>query len=461
MSRPFNRQLNKVLCLVLAAVFFAAPAFAITVREVKSPGGITAYLAEDHTTPIIAITFGFKGGSAIDPDAKLGLSSMVAALLDEGAGTLDSFAFQTELQDRAITLRFGADSDYVTGNLVTTTPNAPKAYELLRLAMTQPRFDQEPVERIRRQILVGIQSSLENPGRIAGQRLMEEMFGKHPYAREDDGSPETIKGITTDDLRGWVKSRLARDRLLVSASGDITPAQLARTLDQLFGALPATTGLNAEVPPAPVIGTGKIIRINKNLPQSMIYIGQKGLLRKDPDWYKAQVVDYVFGGGSFASRLMDEVREKRGLAYSVGTGLAPYSAGAMMMASVGTRADQADASLKVIQDEWRKMRDGGPTQEELDDAKQYLTGAWPLRFTSTSSIADILLAVQRDKLGLDYIDKRNDLINAVTLEQAQAFSKQLYDADNLVVVIVGPDPSLAKPAPGAKPAAKPAAKAKP
>ena len=255
MSRPFNRQLNKVFCLVLAAVFFAAPAFAITVREVKSPGGITAYLAEDHTTPIIAITFGFKGGSAIDPDAKLGLSSMVTSLLDEGAGTLDSFAFQTELQDRAITLRFGADSDYVTGNLVTTTPNAPKAYELLRLAMTQPRFDQEPVERIRRQILVGIQSSLENPGRIAGQRLMEEMFGKHPYAREDDGSPETIKGITTDDLRGWVKSRLARDRLLVSASGDITPAQLARTLDQLFGALPATTGLNAEVSPAPVIGT--------------------------------------------------------------------------------------------------------------------------------------------------------------------------------------------------------------
>jgi zinc protease len=453
--------MKKFLALVVAACVFSAPAYAITVREVKSKGGITAYLAEDHTTPIVAITFGFKGGSAIDADAKLGLSGMVTSLLDEGAGTLDSFAFQTELQDRAITLRFNADSDGITGQLVTTTPNAPKAYELLRLAMTQPRFDQEPVERIRRQILVGIQSRLENPGRIAGQRLMEELLGKHPYAREDEGTPETIKGITVEDLRGWVKSRFARDRLIVGASGDITAAQLATTMDQLFGSLPATTGLKADVPPAPIVGKGQVIRIHKNLPQSVVYIAQRGIMREDPDWYKAQVIDYTFGGGSFASRLMDEVREKRGLAYSVGTSLVPYDAGAMMFASVGTRSDQAEESLKVIRDEWRKMQAEGPTQEELNDAKQYLTGAWPLRFTSTGSIADILLAVQRDNLGLDYIDKRNSFIESVTLEQAKALSKKLYDPDNLVVVIVGPDPAMAKPA-AAKPAAaaNPAAKTK-
>lgn len=452
----------KFFLLAVAIVAFAAPASALTVREVKSKGGINAYLSEDHTTPIIAITFGFKGGSAIDPDAKLGLSGMVTSLLDEGAGQLDSFAFQTELQDRAITLQFSADNDYVTGKIVTTTPNAPKAYELLRLALTQPRFDQEPVERIRRQILVSIQSQLENPGRIAGQRLMEELFGKHPYAREDDGTPATIKGVTTDDLKGWVKSRFARDRLLVGVSGDITAAQLQTMLDQVFGTLPATTGLKVDVPPAPIVGTGKVVRITKNLPQSVVYIGQKGLMREDPDWYTGLVVDYVFGGGSFQSRLMDEVREKRGLAYSVGTGMVPYDAGAAMMASVGTRADQAEASLQVIRDEWRKMRDGGPTQEELNDAKQYLTGAWPLRFTSTGSIADTLLAVQRDNLGLDYIDKRNSYIESVTLEQAKALSKKLYEPDNLVVVVVGPDLSAAKP--GAAPAAKPApakAKAKP
>ena len=454
--------MRKFFALIIAAVVFAAPAYAITVREVKSPGGIKAYLAEDHTAPIVAITFGFKGGSAIDPEAKLGLSTMVTSLLDEGAGQLDSFAFQTELEDRAITLRFSADPDYVTGQIVSTTPNAAKAYELLRLALTQPRFDQEPVERVRRQILVGIQSRLESPGRIAGQRLMEELFGKHPYALEDEGKPETIKGITVDDLRGWVKSRFARDRLLVSASGDITAAQLQTVLDQVFGTLPATTGLKAEVPPAPIVGTGKIIRINKNLPQSVVYIGQKGLMRNDPDWYTSQVVDYVFGGGSFASRLMKEVREKRGLAYSVGTSIAPYAAGSMMIASVGTRADQAEESLKVIQAEWRKIHDEGPTQEELNDAKQYLTGAFPLRFRSTGSVADILLAVQRDNLGLDYLDKRNSYIDSVTLDQAKALAKKLYDPDNLVVVVVGPDPTPAKPGAGTPAAGAPAkAKAKP
>jgi len=444
------------LLAVVALPFVAVDAFAITVREVKSPGGITAYLAEDHTTPIVAITFGFKGGTAIDPADRLGLSNMTTALLDEGAGELDSFAFQTELRDRAITIRFRAASDYVTGQIVTTTANAPKAYELMRDAITQPRFDEEPVERIRRQILVGIQSRLESPGRIAGQRLMEALFPAHPYARDDDGTPESIKAITVEDMRGWLKTRLARDRLVVGASGDITPAQLGKTLDMVFGALPATTGLNADLPPASVPTQGEVIRIHKNLPQSIVYIGQKGMLRSDPDWYKAQVLDYIIGGGSFASRLMKEVREKRGLAYSVGTSLAPYDAGGIITASVGTRADQAEESLNVIREEWRKFHDQGPTQEELDDAKQYLTGAWPLRFTSTGSIADILLAVQRDNLGLDYIDKRNSYIESVTLDQAKDLAKRLYNPDGLLVVIVGPDLTAASPeAPGENPTAKP------
>lgn len=436
-----------VFVVAVANLVVPRAADAVTVREVKSRSGITAYLAEDHTTPIIAITFGFKGGSAIDPDEKLGLSTMASALLDEGAGDFDSFAFQTELQDRAITLRFNAGSDYVTGQLVTTTTNAPKAYELLNLALTRPRFDDEPIERIRRQILVGIQARLESPGRIAGQQLMEALFGTHPYAREDEGTPETINGLTVADFRTWRESRFARDRLTVGVAGDITEAQLARVLDQVFGALPATSGLKADVPPATVADTGKTIRIPKNLAQSVVYIGQRGLVREDPDWYKAQVVDYVFGGGSFASRLMDEVRERRGLAYSVGTSMVPYDAGGIMLASVGTRADRADESIAVIRDEWRKIHDEGPTQDELDDAKQYLTGAWPLRFTSTRSIADILLAVQRDNLGLDYIDKRNSLIDAVTLEDARALAKRLYDPDNLIVVVVGPAPEAASSQP--------------
>lgn len=438
------------LCAVTASLLVAWPALALTVQEVKSPGGLTAYLAEDHTTPIIAITFGFRGGSALDPVAKLGLSGLVTSVLDEGAGDLDSFAFQTALEDRAITLRFTDEADMIRGNLITTTPNAAKALELMHLALTKPRFDKEPVERIRRQILVGIASQQQNPNRIARKTIMEAVYGQHPYARESDGTAETVGAITVDDLRAWVKSRFARDRLLISASGDITPADLGKAMDMLFGDLPKTTGLDVKLPTVTAPAKGQTIRVEKNLPQSVVLMAEQGLSRRDPDWYIATVTDYIFGGGSFASRLMNEVREKRGLAYGVSTYLAPYDFGALMFASVGTRADQAETSIGIIRDEWKKMGEQGPTQKEVDEAKQYLTGAWPLRFTSTGSISDILLAVQRDNLGLDYIDKRNSLIEAVTLEDAKRVSKRLYNPDALTVVIVGPklkaSGSAAKPA---------------
>jgi zinc protease len=280
--------------------------------------------------------------------------------------------------------------------------------------------------------------------------MYEVLFGDHPYAHRDQGTPASLKAITADDLKGWVKSRFARDRLLIAVSGDITPGDLGKALDTLFGALPATTRLKTDLPPAAVTAKGQVVQVAKNLPQAVVYFGQKGLMRKDPDWYIATVVDYIFGGGGFQSRLMDEVREKRGLAYGVGTSIVPYNAGAIKIASVGTRVEQVATSIQVIRDEWKKMREAGPTQKELDEAKQYLTGAWPLRFTSTGSIAEILLAVQRDNLGIDYLDKRNSLIEAVTLDQAKRVARQLYDPEGLVTVIVGPENAGKAPAPSKK-----------
>lgn len=435
--------MNRFIVGLLLLVASAAPSFAVTVKEVKSPKGLTAYLSEDHTAPVIAISFGFRGGAALDPEAKIGLSNLAASTLDEGAGELDSFAFQSALEDRAITLRYAAGEDDISGSLVTTAPNAQKAFELLRLSLLQPRFDAEPVERIRRQIMVGIQSRVENPNFIARLQLYKTMFGAHPYSRDDEGTLATLKSVTADDLRAWVKSRFARDRLIIAVAGDITAADLGKAMDMIFGDLPATTGLNVKLPAATVNPKAETVRVAKNLPQSVIFIGQKGIMRADPDWYAAQLVDYVFGSGSFSSRLMDEVREKRGLAYGVSTSLAPYDAGAAMLCSVATRADQAETSLNLIKSEWKKIHDDGPTETELQGAKDYMVGAWPLRFTSTKSIADTLFAVQRDHLGIDYIDKRNSMIQAVTLDQAKRVARSLYDPDNLNVVVVGPVPKAA------------------
>ncbi len=422
----------------VAALSFAGNAYAIKVEEVKSPGGITAYLAQDRTNPIIAVSFMFQGGSALDSDAKLGLSGMAAGLLDEGAGDKDSFAFQSELEDRAITLRFSADRDAIRGGVTTTVQASSVAFDLLNQAMTKPRFDAEPVERIRRQILVSLKAQSENPNRIASRALSSALFGSHPYGRVDDGTPETVGSITVEDLRTWQKTRLAKDRLIVAVAGDITPKQLGAALDKIFAGLPAKSDVALAVPDATVSAAAQTIKIDKPLPQSVLLIAQPSIKRRDPDWYTAQVLDYTFGSGSFASRLMEEVREKRGLAYSVGTSMQSLVGAGFMIGSAGTRSDQVGQSLEVMRAEWAKIQKDGITEEELNDAKQYLTGAWPLRFSSTGSVAETLVAVQKDNLGLDYLDKRNDYINAVTLADTKRLAAKLYRPDALTVVIVGP-----------------------
>ncbi len=421
--------------LVVAFVFTTA-ASAIDVQEVKTRDGITAYLAQDDSNPIIAFSFEFRGGSSIDPDDRLGLSAMLAGLLDEGAGDLDSFAFQSTLQDKAIRLGFDANTDSFSGSVTTIKANADEAFRLMALALSAPRFDEEPVERIRRQILVSLARSAENPGRIARDTLFAEIFPDHPYGRPSSGTPETIEAITTDDLASYAAHRFAKDRLIVGVAGDITPRQLRKRLDEVFGHLPDTVDTEWRVPDTAVTYVGTVV-VDKAVPQSTVYMAQPGLARTDPDWYTALVADYILGGGSFASRLMDEVREKRGLAYGVNTSLVPYESAPFMIASVGTRNESVAESIAVIREEWRKFQADGPTADELEGAKMYLTGSWPLRFTSSGRIASTLVAVQRDDLGLDYLDRRNDYIESITLEDVRRVAAGLYRPNELSVIVVG------------------------
>lgn len=432
----FSKRVLHAAIVVIFSGFLAAPASAIDVAEVRSDGGLTAYLSEDHTNPIIALSFHFRGGATLDPDDKLGLSYMVSGLLDEGAGDMDSFAFQSQLEDLAIQLRFNANMESFSGSLTTVTANADEAFRLLALAVSAPRFDEEPVERVRRQILVSLAREAESPQRIAGKTLFESLFPNHPYGRPTQGAPETIQAVTQDDLKAFIGQRFAKDRLIIGATGDITPEELAERLDQVFGDLPDTLDTDWRVPETAPHFAGTVV-VDKAVPQSTVYLAHSGIGRRDPDWYAALIADYILGGGSFASRLMDEVREKRGLAYGVGTNLVPYESSPLVMASVGTRNDAVAESIAVIRAEWEKFQSSGPTADELEGAKLYLTGAWPLRFTSSGRIANILVAVQRDDLGLDYLDRRNDFIEAVTLDDVRRVAARLYRPEDLTVVVVG------------------------
>ncbi|TAN53608.1 MAG: insulinase family protein [Rhodospirillales bacterium] len=425
----------RVLAL-LAALILALPAHAVTVERVVSPGGIEAWLVEDHANPIIALELSFRGGAASEPATKAGLATLMASLLDEGAGPYQSQDFQARLEDQAIHLSFTAGKDSLRGHVKTLSSRKDEAFRLLGLALTQPRFDAEPLARMRNQLLANLARELQSPEAVAGREWFQRAFAGHPYALPANGTPETLKAITRADIKDFAARAIARDTLVVGVVGDITPDELARQLDAVFGPLPAQARL-AAVPETTPLADGATIVIPRDLPQSVAVFGGAGIKRGDPDWYAGYVLNYILGGGGFSARLTEEVREKRGLAYSVYSYLGPMDRAAVISGGVATKAERMAESLAIIRAEWRRLRDEGATGEELADAKTYLTGSFALQLSSTEAIASTLVAMQEHRLGIDYLEKRNALIEAVTMADLARVARRLLDPDHLTAVVVG------------------------
>jgi zinc protease len=431
--------------MALAAAAMVAPraAQATKIERVISPGGIEAWLVRETSVPLIAMDFAFKGGAGQDPADKPGVSYLTAALLDDGAGDLDAAAFQRLLEEYAVELRFFASRDHLRGSLRVLKERKERGFDLLRLALTAPRFDVEELERTRAHVLAGLRRETTNPSQIASRTWWKTAFPGHPYGRPTTGSLESVPQITVDDLKAYARRVLARDTLKVAVVGDIDAAMLGPILDQVFGGLPAKAELNP-VPPATMHAVGHRIVVDLDVPQAVLALGGAGLARKDPDFMAAFVVNHILGGGSFSSRLYTEVREKRGLAYSVYSYLLPLERAALVMVGTATSGERAAETLAIIEGEMRKLAAEGPTAAELAKAKAYLKGSYALRFDTSTKIAGQLLEIQIDDLGIDYINKRNALIDAVTLADAKRVAKRLFGGEFLTTVVGRPKGVVAK-----------------
>ncbi|MBC8337653.1 MAG: insulinase family protein [Alphaproteobacteria bacterium] len=431
-----NGLFASLAVLVLTPLLAVPPAHAVEIDRVKSPGGIEAWLVRDQSNPIISMRFAFRGGSALDPADRGGLANMTASLLDEGAGDMDSKAFQGTLEDLVITLRFSAQRDSLGGQLVTLTENRDIAFKLLKLALTKARFDAEPVERIRSQILAEIRQNTEDPGAIASKSLFKRLFPDHPYGRPKNGTAKSVAAITRADLKAFTKRRLGKNNLIIGVVGDIAPDTLSAALDDVFGSL-ADKAAAWDIPETAPESDGRTLVVEKNMPQSSIVFADKGLKRDHPDFYAAYLMNHILGGGGFTSRLYNTIREKRGLAYSVYSGLHPLKRAGLLFGGAGTTNAKVSDTLRLLKQEWTRMAETGATKEELADAKTYQTGSYPLRFTSSGSIAGMLVGIQMNALGIDYMDRRNSLIEAVTITDVNRVAKTLLRPDRLSIVIVG------------------------
>jgi zinc protease len=434
-----RRTLVPIAAVIALALPFASSAFASTkIERVVSPSGIEVWLVREPAVPLVSLNFSFRGGANQDPADKPGVATMISGLLDEGAGDLDANAYHERLENKAIELGFEADRDHFSGSLRTLVENVDEATDLLRMALTSPHFDTEAVERIRGQLLSNLRQEAQSPGHIASEQWWATAFAGHPYGRPVSGTIESMSAITPDDLRAYTRRVFARDMLKVAIVGNVDAAKASEIVEKVFASLPAKADL-VPVASAQPQGLGRVITVNLDVPQSVVVIGGAGIPRKDPDFMAAFIVNHILGGGSYSSRLYREVREARGLAYSIYSSLVPLSHAALFMGSTATRGDRATQTLDVVEKEIRRLAETGPTEDELAKAKTFLEGSFALRFDTSTKIASQLVSMQLDDLGIDYIERRNSLVEAVTLADVKRVAKRLLDG-GLLVTVVGRTP---------------------
>ncbi len=435
MTRGLRRAALAVLVTVLAWLP-AAGAGAIDIKEVTTPLGIKAWLVEDKSAPVVALSFSFAGGTASDPAGQSGVTSLMAALLTDGAGPMDAQAFRRRQEDAAASLGFGASLDRLSGTLRVLSVNRNEGFELLRLALTQPRFDPDMVEQRRAQTIAQINQSEQRPQSVAGRTLMATLFAGHPYAADPEGTRDDLKTLTPALLKRRAAALMLRSGLIVSAVGDIGEAELARQLDRAFGSL--VVGTVPPLPPEwkPPVKPRTII-VERPVPQSTALMALPGIARDDPDWYAAVVMNHVLGGGGQQSRLFHEVRDKRGLAYGVSTALRTYKRAALMVISTASANERVAEAIRIIRAEFVRLRTEGITEQELADAKTYLNGALALSLDSSGSVASLLQSLQIDGLPPDHMTRRAALINAVKLDDVRRMARRLLRDEAMTTVVVG------------------------
>jgi zinc protease len=406
------------------------------VQRVVTPGGLTAWLVESYAVPLVAVEFALRGGAAQDPADKPGVAALLAGTLDEGAGPYDARGFHHAIEEHAIHLGFGADRDSFSGHLQTLSRHLDKAFELLKLALTEARLDAVDVTRIRNQFAAELKRDLNDPDAMAAKAFRESAFPNHPYGRPVRGALDSIDSLSREDLIALRERLFATKDLKIAVVGAIDAQTLSTKLDDVFGAFSRDNDL-APVPAIAVsnVGLRKIVDID--VPQTTIRFGRPGVTKRDPDYFAVVVANHILGGGTFTARLFREVREKRGMAYSVYSQLNEYDHCPMLIGAAATKNERAGEALAVIEEQVRDFAENGPTEDELDKARKYLIGSYPLRFDTSTKIASQLVNLQLDDLEPSYLDERNGRIAAVGFEDCKRAAKKLLGDGGLLVTMAG------------------------
>ncbi len=397
--------------------------------EVIETNGITAYLMEEHSNPIVSLSFAFKNsGSAYVPNHLQGITSMVMmmVMVSEGAGEFNRLQFNNTTSENGVKISFGFNKDDINGNLLFPSANRRMAVKLLGSLFAEPHITKDNLDLVKEHIITYILAQDEDPDDILSQKANEYIFGNHPYSRNQWGNIDTLKNITVDDMAAFWQKELSKDNLIIGISGDISKEEAVDLLNGVFGSLPQTTKPR-ELSKFEFTSNGEEHNINHQAPQAITNFFSQGTSRSSADFYPLYLANEIFGGSGLNSRLSKRIREKEGLTYGVYTYLDNNNAVDLIKGEFSATPQNFSKAKELLKEEWQKMAQNGVTEAELQEIKQSMINSFYLRFASVDNISAMLVAMQKYHLGIDFLDKRNDYIRAVTLQEVNAAAKKYFN----------------------------------
>jgi zinc protease len=431
-----KKQTTLLASFILACTSLSASA--VEIQELTSAKGIPFWLVESHSIPMVSASASFRSGSAFDTKTTHGLSAITAAMLTEGTKKLNNANYKESLERLGSSVGASSGRENITLSMQSLSENSLDTFKLMADTAYAPRIQKNDFSRIQTHTLEAIKRSKESSSSIASEAYRHALYGNHGYAFSGRGTEGTVSNFTAKQLKEYAKSNLTCNNMSISIVGDVTAETAMKFVDKSFGKYCDNVVINRKkITEEFATPTPSLTRIYKDVPQSQIYVGHKGITRQDADYFASYVMNYILGGGGFNARLMKEIREKRGLAYGAYSYFNYAPLAGNFTASSSTKNETAMEVVRLLKLEMAKMAEKGATKKEFDGALQYLTGSFPLRLDSNDKILNYLTVMQMENLGVDYLDTWQSKVGNVTLADVNRVAVRLLKPEVAVVVIVG------------------------
>ncbi len=432
--------MSKSFFSLLCAVFILTGALPATAGLVPNrtvlENGVILLTSEQRALPMVSIELLIDAGARYDSPGLEGLANLTARLLTYGTKRRTASQISDSLDFIGASLTTGAGEDLANVSMTILKKDLATGLNLMIDLLTESTFPQEEIDRQKQSVLAALKAKEEDPGDIAERRFAASLFPKSPYGRPVEGAESSVNAISQESLLKFYQRYFRPNRTIMAVVGDVGTGEIADMLNQASRSW--KQGEPRGNPPVPVvIGQSDIIRVNKDLTQANIILGHEGVIRGNPDYYAIQVMNNILGGGGFSSRVMDSIRNERGLAYSVYTFFGAHKSHGTFQFVMQTKNDNARQAIRIARAEIERIRREPVTEQELDDAKDYLTGSFPLRLDTNRKVANFLAQVEFFQLGLDYPERYGDLIRKVTKEDVLRVANRYLQPDKFITVIVG------------------------